>query len=133
MQTLIGLLLDIGHIATYVLIVGVAIFLTSLFRRDRKWMLAGQQVMQGSAVLLFGCAAVVGFLEGDYSDAAICLVFMAACAYVWWDNHPRNRGKRRAARWLGNKARAARAKLVRGLRSLKPRPGRALRPHPSPA
>ena len=90
-------------------------------------------VEYGSALCTVTNASVsIGYgLRSDYGPALLSGFAAAICAYSWWDQHKKNRHRRRVLAMLGAKSRALRDALVRRMRELKPRP--VLRPSPVPA
>lgn len=81
---------------------------------------------QAPAVIFWGCTALVeGFgvplfaVLGWWAAGGQAIAALIALA-LWWS---RRKGRKRAARWLGAKSRAARDALVRRAReALQPRP-----------
>jgi Na+-driven multidrug efflux pump len=91
----------------------------------------GSEYFWGLSALLDLCLSVNFAIEGVWWAAGLFTFFAAACAWNWWDEHRKNRGKRRAVDALGAKSKALRDAIVRKAREVaRPRP--VLRPVPVP-
>jgi len=120
----------IWYIGMCMALVGVLFTIATPPREDDRCKRHADELVFGGMSLWMGTTAVLTSLRHIWWAVGLCAVAAVFFGYMWWRSRKgRRKGRKSALKSFGYKARAARAKMARALRSLQPRV-RVLRPIP---